>query len=258
MKLSRRFWSLHVPQLSFFFHQPKIWEVGPNPTTCSMQVHQLQVLKLKISPPEQQIPQLVQCKSNNYNCKSHNCKSLHAPQLSFFFYQMKIWEVGVGQRRRGFMLSVQQENWLKLVFSWFLPDVLTGWIILPKPSFINQRLGWWNSVGKFDLFMFHNYHSSYYQPKIWEVWANPTTCSLQVHQMQVLKLKITPPEQQIPQLVQCKSNNYNCKSHNCKSLHAPQLSFFFYQSKIWEVGVGQRRRGLMLSIQIKNRLKTNF
>ncbi len=26
----------------------------------------------------------------------------------------------------------------KLVFSWFLPDVLTGWPILPKPYFINQ------------------------------------------------------------------------------------------------------------------------
>jgi hypothetical protein len=26
----------------------------------------------------------------------------------------------------------------KLVFSWFLPDVLTGWPILPKSSLINQ------------------------------------------------------------------------------------------------------------------------
>jgi hypothetical protein len=41
--------------------------------------------KNEIQPPEQKIPKLVQCKSNYYNCKSHNCKSLHALQLSFFF-----------------------------------------------------------------------------------------------------------------------------------------------------------------------------
>ena len=58
--------------------------------------------------------------------------------------------------------------------------------------------------------MFHNYHSSYYQPKIWEVGANPTTCLMQVHQLQVQQMKILPPEKQMPQLVQCKSNNYNC------------------------------------------------
>ncbi len=78
--------------------------------------------------------------------------------------------------------------------------------------------------------------------------ASPSTASL--------TNEIPPPEKQMPQLVQCKSNNYNCKSHNCKSLHAPQLSFFFYQPKIWEVEVGQRRRGFMLSIQSKNQLKT--
>jgi hypothetical protein len=92
----------------------------------------------EIPPPEQQIPQLVQCKSINYNCKSHNCKSLHAPQLSFFFYQPKIWEVGVGQKRKGFMLSIQSKNQLKIVFSWFLLGMLTCWTILSKPSFINQ------------------------------------------------------------------------------------------------------------------------
>jgi hypothetical protein len=31
-------------------------------------------------------------------------------RLSFFFYQPKIWEVGVGQRRTGFMLSIQSKN----------------------------------------------------------------------------------------------------------------------------------------------------
>jgi hypothetical protein len=50
--------------------------------------------------------------------------------------------------------------------------------------------------------MFYNYDSSYYQPKIWEVGANPTTCSMQVNQLQVQKMKLLPPEQQIPQLVQ--------------------------------------------------------
>ncbi len=42
-----------------------------NPTTCSMQVHHLQVPKLKSEPPEKRIPQLVQCKTYSYNCKSH-------------------------------------------------------------------------------------------------------------------------------------------------------------------------------------------
>ncbi len=176
-----------------------IWEVGANPTTCSMQVHQLQVQKMKIQPPEQRIPQLVQCKFHNYNCKSHNCKSLHALQLSFFFYQLKILVVGVGQRRKGFMLSIQNKNQLITNFCWFLPDLLTGWTILPKPSFINQRLGWWNSVGDFDPCMIHIHHSSYYQPKIWEVGANPTTYSMQVHQLQVQKMKF---------------HHQNSKSHN--------------------------------------------
>jgi hypothetical protein len=42
---------------------------------------------------------------------------------------------------------------------------LTGWTILLKPSSINQRLGWWNSVGDFDPCMFHNYHSSFFSTK---------------------------------------------------------------------------------------------
>jgi hypothetical protein len=55
----------------------------------------------------------------------------------------KIWEVGVGQRRRGTMLTVQSEA-INLTFSFssLPPDVLTGWPALPKPSFINQRFGW--------------------------------------------------------------------------------------------------------------------
>ncbi len=70
-----------------------------NPTTCSMQVQQLQ---LKI--PQLQIP------------ACYTTIILHVPQLSFFFYQPKIWEVGVGQRRRGFTLSIQSKNWLKTHF----------------------------------------------------------------------------------------------------------------------------------------------
>jgi hypothetical protein len=31
-------------------------------------------------------------------------------RLLFFFYQPKIWELGVGQRRMGFMLSIQSKN----------------------------------------------------------------------------------------------------------------------------------------------------
>ncbi len=57
-----------------------------NPTTCSMQCHQLQVQKLKMPPPEQQFPQLVQFMSNSHNCKYHHYKSLHVPHLSFFMF----------------------------------------------------------------------------------------------------------------------------------------------------------------------------
>ncbi len=55
----------------------------------------------------------------------------------------KIQEVGVGQRRRGAMLSVQSKaiDW-RFVFIWLPPDMLTGWPALPKPSFINQRFVW--------------------------------------------------------------------------------------------------------------------
>jgi hypothetical protein len=55
----------------------------------------------------------------------------------------KNWEAEVGQRKRGAMLSVQSEvinN--RFIFSWLPPDVMTGWPVLPKPSFINQRFGW--------------------------------------------------------------------------------------------------------------------
>ena len=55
----------------------------------------------------------------------------------------KIWEVGVGQKRRGTMQSVQSKAIDKrFSFSWLPPDVLTGWPALTKPSFINQRFGW--------------------------------------------------------------------------------------------------------------------
>ena len=51
----------------------------------------------------------------------------------------KIWEVGVGQKRRGAMLSVQSKAIdERFVISWLPPDVLTGWPSLLKPSFINQ------------------------------------------------------------------------------------------------------------------------
>ncbi len=54
----------------------------------------------------------------------------------------KIWEVGVGQRRRCAMLSIQSKAInLTFGFSWLPPDVLTGWPSLQKPSFINQRFG---------------------------------------------------------------------------------------------------------------------
>jgi hypothetical protein len=142
MKPSRRFWSLHVPQLSFFLLATNnLRGRGKTHNLLNASTSTASPKKMKIPPPEQRTPKLVQCKFNNYNCKSHNCKSLNAPQLSFFFYQPKIWEVGVGQRRRGSMLSIQSKNQLETHFGWFLPDVLTGWTILPKPSFINQRLG---------------------------------------------------------------------------------------------------------------------
>ncbi len=83
--------------------------------------------------------------------------------------------------------------------------MLTGWTILPKPSFIYQRLRWWISIEVFDLCMFHNYHSSTKdlggRGKSHNLFnaspstaslknensttrkANPTTCSMQVKQL---------------------------------------------------------------------------
>ncbi len=148
----------HIHHSSYF--QPKIWEVGAIPTTCSVQIHQLQVQKMKF---------------HHHNSKSHNLFNasptttianpttvnlyiLHNNHSSFI--NQRFGRYGEGQRRRGFMLSIQSKNQLKTCFCWFLPDVLTGWSILPKPSFINRRLGWWNSVGDFDPCMFHNHQSS--------------------------------------------------------------------------------------------------
>ncbi len=44
--------------------------------------------------------------------------------------------IGAGQRRRGCQFKAKIDK--KLVFSWLLPDVLTGWPILPKYSLINH------------------------------------------------------------------------------------------------------------------------
>ncbi len=123
-----------------------------------------------------------------------------------------------------------------------------------KSSFINQTLGWWNS----EEILIPACSTTLIFLKIWEVGANPTTHLMQVYQLQVQQMKFAPPEQWMPLLVQCKSNNYNCKSHNCKSLHAPQLSFIFYQPNIWEVELGQRRKGFMLKIQNKKLTKNSF
>jgi hypothetical protein len=55
--------------------------------------------------------------------------------------RLKNWQVGVGQRRRGAMLSVQSKVINeRFDFSWLPPDMLTGWPDLPKPLFINQNL----------------------------------------------------------------------------------------------------------------------
>jgi hypothetical protein len=56
----------------------------------------------------------------------------------FEWEQPKIWKMGAGQRRRNAVLSIQSKKQLKASFSWFLPDVLNGWPILPKSFFINQ------------------------------------------------------------------------------------------------------------------------
>ncbi len=56
--------------------------------------------------------------------------------------------LSVNNQRYGRLWKVREEEVLccqfkakidqKLVFSWFLPDMLTGWPILPKSSLINQ------------------------------------------------------------------------------------------------------------------------
>jgi hypothetical protein len=115
MKLSRRFCSPHVPQLSFFLLSTK--DLGgrgkshnlfnASPSTAS--------LINEIPPPEQQIPQLVvQCKSINYNCQSHNCKSLRAPQLSFFFYQPNLGVRGRSEEKGFHAVNSKQKLTKKL------------------------------------------------------------------------------------------------------------------------------------------------
>ncbi len=87
-----------------------------NPTTCSVQVQQLQL----------QIPQL-----QIYTCSTTIILLLSTKDL------------GGGGRsdKKGFHAVNSKQKSTNFFFSWFLPDVLTVWTILPKYSFINQRLG---------------------------------------------------------------------------------------------------------------------
>ncbi len=91
------------------------------------------------------------------------------------------------------------ENLLLVVPSWRVDWLDT---LLPKPSFITQRIGWWNLVGDYD--------------------------------------------------------SAAAASGSGSGSGSSRLSFFFYQPKIWGVGVDLRRWCIMLSIQSKNWLKTCF
>ncbi len=207
MKLSRRFWSLHVPQPSIFLlatndlggRGPSHNFFNASPSTASP--------KNEIPPPKQQIPQLVQCKSINYNCKSHNCKSLHAPQLSFFVYQPMICEVGVGQRRRGLMLSIQSKNQIKTHFE-LVPSWHVVWLDHSAETFFYQPKTWMMNLSK-RFWSLHVPHPSFFLLSTKDLRgrgkshnllnANPSIASP--------KNEILPQEQQIPHLVQCKPNN---------------------------------------------------
>jgi hypothetical protein len=130
-------------------------------------------------------------------------------RLSFFFYQPKIMEVGVGQRRTGFMLSIQSENQLKTHFL-LVPSWCVEWLDTSAETFFYTPKFWQNSVEDFDC------------------------------------------------LVGDSGSSSGRGSGSGSGSGSGRLSFFFYQPKIWEVGVGQRRRGVMLPTQSKNWLKTCF
>ncbi len=155
------------------------------------------------------------------------------------------------------MLSIQSKNQLKLVFSLFLPDVLTGWTILPKPFLSTKDLD-------------DETHQEILIP------ACSTTIILLTFNQRFGR------QGQIPQLVQCKSINckskkykfhhQNSKSHNlfnasptttiANPTTANLYMLYNYHSSSINRRFGRqgyrRRRGFMLSIQSKNQLKTHF
>ncbi len=132
-----------------FFYQPKIWLAHYAETFF----YRTKIWRMNYNQ---------NCKSNNFVKTSQSwllqinpaiyqhCNHMD-PDMSIKYgdwsrseeKRPKIWKVGIGERRRGAMLSVQSKAIdLRFVFSWFPPDVLTGWPFLPKPSFIKQRFGW--------------------------------------------------------------------------------------------------------------------
>ncbi len=108
--------------------------------------------------------------------------------------------------------------------------MLTGWPALPKPSFINQRFGW---------LILPN--PSFIKPRFGG-WTITTTASHNfVKSIQAQHIQVNPI------IYQCR--NYVDHGTSIKLWDGGMSEEKI--PKIWEVGVGQRRRGAMLSVQSK-------
>ncbi len=96
--------------------------------------------------PQLQVQQPLQINTKIYQCRKymdHDVSIKLGDGGRSEEKRPQIREVGVGQRRRGAMLSNQSKGINeRFVFSWLPPDVLTGWPSLLKSSFINLRFGW--------------------------------------------------------------------------------------------------------------------
>jgi hypothetical protein len=140
----------------------------------------------------------------------------------------KIWEVRVGQRRRGAILSVQSKVIDKrFVLSWFPPDVLTGW---PAKAFFYQP----------KILLTHYAKTFFYQTKIRRINYNQNCKSNNSVEMS------HPQNIQINPII-CQCHNYIYPDSSIKFGDGGRSEET--RPKIWEVGVGQRRRGAMLSTQ---------
>ncbi len=215
-------WLAHSAQT--FFYQTKIWRMD-----CNHNCKYHNFVK-SIQPQHIQVNPIIY---HHRNYIDHDASIKLGDGSRSEEKRPKIWEVGVGQRRRVAMLSVQCKAIdSRFVFSWLPHDVLTGWHwpSLPKPSLSTKDL-----AGSF--------------------------CQNLLSSNQDLEDEIQP-KLQIQQL--CQTNPTRTSSNQSNNILTPHLygpwhvykvgdgsGFEEKRPKMQEVRVGQRGRGAMLSVQSK-------